>query len=719
MGAASLIDNPLTRFIAQAVAIIGVSRVLALGARRLGQPQVIAEVTAGIVLGPSLLGLLWPELTQALFPAQSMGLLQLVSQVGLVLFMFLIGLELDPELLRGRGKASIAISHTSIVVPFAMGSGLAFWLYPVLSDPSVPFLAFALFLGVAMSITAFPVLARILSERRLLSTRVGAVAITCAAVDDVTAWCLLAFVVAVASVKGIAGAVITSLGALAYIAIMFLVVRPLLARLGARVGGREGLTQNLVALVLLLLLLSSFATEVIGIHALFGAFCFGACLPKDGGLGRALADKIEDLVLVLFLPLFFAYSGVRTHIGLLDTPLEWLICGAIVLVACAGKFGGTALAARFTGLSWRESGALGILMNTRGLMELIVLNIGLDLGVISGTLFTMMVVMALVTTFMTTPALERVYPTSLATRGSLTPPGMRLDTPLPAPGRPQAAYDVLVCVAHDRSGPGLLTLAKALTAHDQIRVHALHLVSASDRASFFLQAGENGQRRDPVLEPLLQRAAELEVDVRPLSFVSSDPAEDIRHVAELKRAKIVLIGWHKPVFSQTFLGGTVYRVLRDAPGNVGVFVDRGLQRVRRVLVPFVGSVHDRAAVALARRMLGQEGTQVTLLHVREPEPGIDPGSRDSDEIIDEPGGGRVVVRVVHNSSPVAAALSEIESGYDLVIVGAGREWGLEQRLLGVQRERLMLESKASLLVVRGRESLEAQVLELSSAPSPA
>jgi Kef-type K+ transport system membrane component KefB/nucleotide-binding universal stress UspA family protein len=719
MDAAGLIHNPLTRFIAQAVAIIAVSRVLALGVRRLGQPQVIAEVTAGIVLGPSLLGVLWPQATALLFPPESLGILQLVSQVGLVLFMFLIGLELDPGLLKGRGRASIAISHSSIVVPFALGSGLAFWLYPRLSDPKVPFLAFTLFLGVAMSITAFPVLARILSERRLLGTRVGAVAITCAAVDDVTAWCLLAFVVAVASVERLSGAVITSIAALVYLAAMFWVVRPLLARLGARVGGRDGLTQNLVALILLLLLLSSWATEVIGIHALFGAFCFGVVLPKQGGLSRALADKIEDLVLAMFLPLFFAYSGVRTHIGLLDTVDEWFICAAIVLVACVGKFGGSAIAARLTGLSWREAGALGILMNTRGLMELIVLNIGLDLGVISGTLFTMMVVMALVTTFMTTPVLERVYPLSLMHRHSLSPPGIRLETPLPLPGKPRAAYNVLVCVAHDRSGPGLLMLANALRGQDRVRVHALHLVGSSDRASFFLEGEAAGQTRDPVLEPLLAKARELEVEVRPLSFVSSDPAEDIRHVAELKRAGLVLMGWHKPVFSQTFLGGTVYRVLRDAPSNVGVFVDRGLQRVNRILVPFIGSVHDRAAVALARRILGRDEVEVTLLHVRDPVAGDAEGARDSDDVIDEPAGGRVVVRVVHHASPVDAALAEMEGGYDLAIIGAGREWGLEQRLLGVQRERLVLESKTSLLIVRGVASAEAESLELSSAPSPA
>jgi Kef-type K+ transport system membrane component KefB len=695
---ALVVHDPLTRFIAQAVAIIVASRLLGLLVRRLGQPQVIAEISAGILLGPSLLGAIAPGTLSALFAPESLGVLQLVSQIGLIFFMFLIGLELDPNLLKGRGRSSVAISYTSILFPFGLGAALAYWLYPRLSDPSVSFLAFALFLGVAMSITAFPVLARILSERRLLSTPVGATAIACAAVDDVTAWCLLAFVVAAAKVKGFAAAGLSLALTVAYVLAMFFIVRPLLARLGARVAGRDGLTQNVVATILLMLLLSSWATELIGIHALFGAFLFGVILPRDGGLAAALSEKLADLVLVVFLPLFFAFSGVRTELGLLDSTESWLVFGLVTLVACAGKFGGATLAARLSGMPWREAGALGVLMNTRGLMELIVLNIGLDLGVISGTLFTIMVLVALVTTFMTTPALALIYPDSAIARDSAA----RVETPLPSAGKP---YDVLVCVAHDRSGPGLVTLARSLAGQDRIRVHALHLINAADYASFRVDAPKN-PAHDPALVPLLARARELELDARPLSFVSGDPSEDIRAVARKKHAQLTLIGWHKPVFSQTFLGGTVYRVLRDAPGTVGVFVDRGLTQVQRVLVPFIGSVHDRAAIALARRVLGPQNPEVTLLHVRAPNGAAE--ERDSVEIIEEPAGGRVLVRVVHHSSPVSAALAEIERGqdYDLVMVGAGREWGLEQRLLGVQRERLVLESKTSLLIVRGTPTPE-------------
>ncbi len=405
-----LIPDSLTRFLAQVIVILAVSRLVGFGTRWMRQPMVIAEIIAGILLGPSLLGWLLPDVSIALFEASSLGILTMVSQLGLILFMFVIGLDLDLQLLRGRGHTSVAISHTSIILPFALGIMLAIQLHPSYSDDSVPFLAFALFLGAAMSITAFPVLARILSERRLLRTRVGSITIACAAVDDVTAWCILAFVVAVARAESIGAAVYTTLIALSYIAAMVWLVRPLLVRMVARLANREGVSQNLVAAVLIMLFASSWITELIGIHALFGAFLFGAILPREKGFARYLLEKLEDLVLVAFLPLFFACSGLRTQIGLIDSTETWLACGLIIAVACAGKFGGSAIAARLTGLSWRESGALGVLMNTRGLMELIVINIGLDLGVISPLLFSMMVLMALFTTFITTPLLQRIYP---------------------------------------------------------------------------------------------------------------------------------------------------------------------------------------------------------------------------------------------------------------------------------------------------------------------
>jgi Kef-type K+ transport system membrane component KefB len=318
--------------------------------------------------------------------------------------MFLVGLELNTSLLRNRAHATVATSHASIVVPFLLGAVLALWLYPRLSSSDVPFTCFALFLGVAMAITAFPVLARILTDRRMHRTPLGVVALGCAATDDVTAWCLLALVVGVAQAK-VSGAVVVALLAAAYIGFMFLVVRPVAVCLAGRVHEAR-VTRTVAGLVFVALLLSALATEVIGIHAIFGAFLLGAVIPHDSAIARVFTHKLEDVVTVLLLPAFFAFTGMRTEIGLVAGVEQWLLCGLIIVVATAGKFGGTAVAARLTGLGWREASALGILMNTRGLMELIVLNIGYDMKIISPTLFAMMIVMCLVTTVATTPILH-------------------------------------------------------------------------------------------------------------------------------------------------------------------------------------------------------------------------------------------------------------------------------------------------------------------------
>lgn len=376
--------------------------------RYLRQPPVIGEIVAGLMLGPSLLGAVAPAAATALLPAAAAPFLGILAKVGVVLFMFLVGLELDPKQLRGNGHATLAISHASIVAPFLLGAALALGLYPLYGQGGVSFTVFSLFLGVSLSVTAFPVLARILSDRRVQSTPLGVTALTCAAVDDVSAWTLLAFVVSVASAQ-VGSAAWTVVAVAAYLAVMFAVVRPLLVRFAAQEDAKTGpLSQSALAVVFVGLLLSALATEASGIHALFGAFLLGAFLPHDGRLAEQIRLRLEDTVVVLFLPAFFAFTGMRTQISLVSGMGDWLICGLIILVATAGKFGGSFAAARLTGLGWRESTALGILMNTRGLMELIVLNVGLDMGVLSPTLFAMLVIMALVTTFATTPILQLV-----------------------------------------------------------------------------------------------------------------------------------------------------------------------------------------------------------------------------------------------------------------------------------------------------------------------
>ncbi len=407
----------LPTLLVQIAVILLAARVTGYLFRRIGQPQVVGEMAAGIILGPSLLGWLAPGVEAALFPPASLGVLNALSQIGLVAFMFLVGLELHPKHMRGRGHTVVITSHASITLPFFLGSLLALYLYPRLSDDSVTFTGFALFLGTAMSITAFPVLARILRERRLMHHPVGAIAIACAAVDDVTAWCILAAVVALVRAGDAALPLwATVAGSAAYLAAMLVIVRPWLRRFVVPYRARRGVSDDLMGVILMLVLASAWMTEVLGIHALFGAFLIGAVLPKHQQFVRDVRKRLEGLVVVLFLPLFFAFTGLRTSIGQLGSADMWLYCGLVIVVAVAGKLGGSAIAARLTGMTWRQAGAIGILMNTRGLIQLVVLNIGLDIGVISPAMFTMMVVMALVTTFMTTPLLALVYPVEVMER---------------------------------------------------------------------------------------------------------------------------------------------------------------------------------------------------------------------------------------------------------------------------------------------------------------
>jgi Kef-type K+ transport system membrane component KefB len=403
------------------VVVIAASRLLGAAFKYLHQPPVIGEVIAGILLGPSLLGRISPDAQDFVLPPAIAPHLGIVAQVGVILFMFLVGLELDTSRLKQRSHATLAISHASIVLPFLLGSVLALFLYPLLCSEEVGFTNFSLFMGVSMSVTAFPVLARILTDRGLDRSKLGVVALACAAVDDVTAWCLLAVVVGI--VRARASDSIYTLGlTLLYVAVMLAVVRPVVRRLVHRQEIVGKLSRGATAAVFIGLLLSALATEAIGIHALFGAFLLGAIIPHDSRLAQEIVRRLEDVVIVVLLPAFFAFTGMRTEIGLLEGGTDFLLCGAIVLVACAGKFGGSAIAARLSGLGWHESAALGVLMNTRGLMELIVLNVGLDLGVISPRLFAMLVVMAVVTTLMTTPALELLY-RSKKLEGALAPVG--------------------------------------------------------------------------------------------------------------------------------------------------------------------------------------------------------------------------------------------------------------------------------------------------------
>jgi Kef-type K+ transport system membrane component KefB len=395
----------LPRVLLALVAVIGAGRLIGIVLARIGQPPVIGEVVAGILLGPSLIG---RSASEWVLPTEVAPYLGVLAQIGVILYMFVIGLELNAQRLRQQAHAAVASSHAGIVFPVLLGALLAAGLYTSYAPGGVRFMSFALFLGIAMSVTAFPVLARILCDRGMASTQLGALALACAAADDATAWCLLALVVGVVNAS-LGGAAITALLSLAYVGFMFFVARPVAARLLPDHSTAARPHTTAVTGVLLAALVSALITEEIGIHAIFGAFLLGVILPSDVAVSRVFVEKLGPMAATLLLPAFFAYTGLRTEIGLVSGVTDWLMCGLIIVVATLGKFGGTYAAARFAGLDRRAAASLGVLMNTRGLMELVVLNIGLDLGVITPKMFAMLVLMAIVTTMATTPVLRRLY----------------------------------------------------------------------------------------------------------------------------------------------------------------------------------------------------------------------------------------------------------------------------------------------------------------------
>lgn len=595
--------HPAILVLLQVLIVIGLSRLMGLVCRGIKQPLVIGEIIAGIMLGPSLLGLIAPNVMTALFPPETLSYLNVLSEIGLIFFMFLIGLELNPKYLSGQLEKAVLISHVSIVVPFALGISSALILYPIVSNDSVSFTAFALFLGSALSITAFPVLARIITENNLQGTRLGTLALTCAAVDDVTAWCLLALAIAVTRTNSISGAFPTIIESILYIILMVTAGRWLLQKLSVHYQRTGRLTQWVLAWIYMGVVASALITELIGIHLIFGAFLVGAVMPKNPGLVREIAEKTEDFVLIFLLPIFFAYSGLRTEIGLLNRPELWLLCGLVIAVAIIGKYVGTYIAARVSGIEKREASALGWLMNTRGLTELIVLNIGLSFGVISPLLFTLLVIMALVTTFMTSPLLEMTYPKELIKLDVIEP---ELQPISPQPINP--SYRVLVPVANPNTQKGLLKLALAIAGKPPAVVHPLSLVeleedylfqSTPDEANRLIS--EQQKRLEELIESL--DPPELRQGVYPIIRIAHDVAKETGEIALADQANLILVGWHRPAFSDNRLGGRVGKILNNSPTDVAVFVNKEQQHIQSLLVAYASNIHDDLGLTLALRMM--------------------------------------------------------------------------------------------------------------------
>jgi Kef-type K+ transport system membrane component KefB/nucleotide-binding universal stress UspA family protein len=678
------------------VVIIAAARGVGYLFRKIGQPQVMGEIVAGILLGPSLLGVVWPSGQESLFSADVLPFIEVLAQLGLVFFMFLIGLELDVNLIRGRGQAAAAVSHASIVVPFVSGVGLAFAIFTTLGSEEGDFVPFALFLGASMSITAFPVLARILTERGLNKTRLGAVTITCAAIDDVTAWCLLAVVVAVAAASGLGGAFLTIGLAALFIVGMIVVVRPLVGRLAAYQEENGGLSATMLSIVFGGLLLSSLATDRIGIHAIFGAFLFGAIMPQSSDFIHELTVKLEDFAVIFLLPLFFAFSGLRTEIGQLGTdPQLWLYCAAIVGVAIIGKWGGSAVAARMVGLSWRESLGLGILMNCRGLTELVILNIGLDLGVIPPALFAMLVIMALVTTFMTTPILSAIYPKHEQERMIAEESGADLD----------GVFRVLVHVPQVERGFEMVSTALSFARSQDQPVQVL-LVRTIRPAESALRSGLRQESRTDraaaALRPLVQFVEGAGYEAVPVVLATRSAGDAIVQLAADREPDLVLMSTGSAAFGGRLLGGSLGRVLRDAPSDVAVLVDpmgRGttLRKDGQVLVPFGKGFHEQAGLELALRLAKSSGASVHLLGGGDDEASVTLAEVAAEAY--ERSGVWTTADVV--TDDVVGALVRSGREADLVVLAVSETWADEGKAsLGGLREAVAGATSTPMLVVR-------------------
>ncbi|MEO5601853.1 MAG: cation:proton antiporter [Cyclobacteriaceae bacterium] len=584
--------HPLPILLLQIIAIILISRVFGFIFHKIGQPTVIGEIIAGILLGPSVVGLFFPEVSGFLFPSGSLGNLQFLSQVGLILFMFVIGLELDLKVVKNQANDAVVISHASIVIPYFLGMGLAYYLYEDLAPDNISFLSFSLFMGIAMSITAFPVLARVIQERNLTKTNLGIIAITCAAADDITAWCLLAVVIAIVKAGTFVSALYTIALALGYVLFMILVVQRFLKRLGKVYSSRETISKTIVAVSFIVLLGSAYLAEIIGIHALFGAFLAGVIMPPNFNFRKIMMEKVEDISLVLLLPLFFVFTGLRTEIGLLNDSHLWMICGVIILTAVVGKFGGTTFAARFVGQSWKESLSLGALMNTRGLMELIVLNIGYDLGVLTPEVFAMMVLMALVTTFMTGPALDLInyfYP----------------DKAVQESGN---FYKILFSFGPPIKGKKLLRLADQLTHKktSEVDITALHLTPSAD-----INPKEAREYEQESFRLVWHEAENLGIKVKTLYRATNDTNKEITGEANKGNYDLLLVGGSQSLFSDDVVGGKVKTYLEETKCHVGVLVDNDFEVADRIVV-LLQDFNDLFLISFAERFIINNNARVVL-----------------------------------------------------------------------------------------------------------
>ena len=618
-----MLGEPLPLLLLQILTILFVARLMSSLCAQIGQPSVIGEILAGILLGPSVLAHIAPDVSTFLFSPESLGNLEMLSKFGLVLFMFVIGLELDLAEMRARLKDSVLISHTSMIVPFFCGMVLAYFVYPYYVPSSVPFLSFAMFMGIAMCVTAFPVLARIIQERGMTHSKLGKLALASAANGDLTAWMLLAVVIAMAQAGSMLSALYTILALTIYLCFMFLIVRPFLAVVGKLYHNKEVMNKAFVAFIFMVLLLSAYITEVLGVHALFGSFVAGVVMPANTKFRSIMTEKVEDISLTLFLPLFFVSTGLKTEIGLLNSPEMWLVCLLFIIVAVVGKFGGTLLAARFVGESWLSSFRLGALMNTRGVTELVVLSIGLELGVLPDKVFVILVLMTLLTTFMTTPLMSvidwfsEVYNRVQRRREA---------------AKPTRIYRLLLSFGRASSGAALLEVARQLFGYGrrELQVTALHVTEGTD-----LNPLHASQIEETTFAPIRDKATALHIPIDTRYQVSHNATEYIVEMAADETFDFLLIGagirystqpedhdamikasssnsFGQLFYPGKFLEDKTEKFVARATCNVGVLVNRNFTTISHLVV-LLFSPTDSYLLYNVERLVAKNDMQITLM----------------------------------------------------------------------------------------------------------